>query len=192
MKKLLFMFVLTISSAQVADAADEFYKYYVGASAGQSEFPNFCDGISGAVDCDDSGTGWKVLWGYQATKNFGIEVSFVDFGEFTVTLPPAEFKAESSGFSVVGVGTLHDSEGFGLFGKIGLVRWDLKLNANGVSLPRYDNNRIDLTYGVGVIVKAAEQILIRIEWEQFSDVGNTTLDKIGDVNLLSAGIVLPF
>ena len=138
MKKLLFTFVLTMLSAQVVNAASGFY---TGLSAGQSRFSSdACDGLP--ISCDFSDTGWKIFGGYQATKNFGIEVSFIDFGEFTVTEPGGTATIEFSGFSFVGTGTVPVSERFGLFGKAGLLRWDGVARLSGKSLGEDDGTEL--------------------------------------------------
>jgi len=180
MKKMLFTFVLTMLSAQVVDAASG---SYAGVSAGQSRLSSdACDGLP--ISCDFSDTGWKIFVGYQATKNFGLEVSFIDFGEFTATGPGGTATIEFSGFSFVGTGTVPVSERFGLFGKVGLLGWDSEAHLSGIWLGEDDGT--ELTYGVGATVKVTEHVDIRVEWEQFAD-----LDE-DDMRLLSAGVVLSF
>ena len=194
MKKIVLVFVLTMLSAQVANAANG---YYAGVSAGQSKVSDFCDGVPGGVSCNDSDTGWKVFGGYQATENFGIEVSWVDFGEAILDVTPAGFPltvtGEASGFGVVGTGMLPVSERFGLFGKVGVFRWDLEVRADvfGQSAAVEDDG-IGLTYGFGAKVKVTENVGIRVEWEQFPDVGNNDTTGEDDLSLLSAGVVLSF
>jgi len=203
MKKLLFMFVLTMFSAHAAGAANGFY---TGISAGPSRESTWCDGLSGS--CEDSDTGWKVFGGYQATKNFGIEVSYVDFGQWTasgaLTDAPSRLvtgKAEVSGFGVSWVATLPVSERFGLFGRVGLFRWDSEFRGT-IKIPgtpgddvlpdgylllvEGEDDGVDPTYGLGATVRVTEHVAVRVEWEQFSDVDEE------DVRLLSAGVVLSF
>ena len=194
MKKLLFVsssvfaFVLTIVSTQVAHAASG---YYAGVSGGQSKVPDACDDLPGGFSCDDSDSAWKIFLGYQATKNFGIEASFVDFGKFSVEFPvigifPVTVVAEASGFGVVGTGTVPLSERFGLFGKVGVFFWDVEARAVGISGITFDDDGEDLAFGFGAKVNVTENISLRAEWEQFEEVSEE------DVRLLSAGVVLSF
>ena len=180
------MVVLTMLSAHAADAANGFY---TGVSAGLSEDSGWCDGTSRS--CDDSDTGWKIFGGYQATKNFGIEVSFVDYGKTTVV--PISFRREASGFGVVGTGTLPVSERFGLLGKVGLFHWDAKFWGRfGELLGPLSHYGTDLTYGLGATVKMTEHVGIRVEWEQFENVGDSEFFEGEDLRLLSAGVVFSF
>jgi len=178
----------------------------LGVGAGLAKAPSWCDGLSGS--CDDSDTGWKIFGGYQVTKHFGIEVSYLDFGRLTAsgTLTDAPSlsvtgQGEVSGFGASWVATLPVSERFGLFGRVGLFRWDSKIRGT-VRIPsapgsdvlpdgllllvEVDDDGTDPTYGVGARVKVTEHLDIRVEWEQFSDVDEE------DVRLLSAGAVLSF
>ena len=180
MKKLIVTFALTMFSAQVANAAGG---YYAGISAGPSGISSdVCDGLP--IRCDFSDRGWKIFGGYQATKRFGLEISFVDFGEFTATGPGGTATIEISGFSFVGTGTVPVSERFGLFGKIGLFRWDKeeRISGGGQSAS-IENDGTRLIYGLGAKVKATERVSVRVEWERFSR---------DNLNLLSAGIALSF
>ena len=179
MNKIVFVFVLTMLSAQVANAANG---YYAGMSAGQSRFSSdVCDGLP--IRCDFSDTGLKIFGGYQATESVGIEVSFVDFGEFTATGSGGTATIEVSGFSVVGTGTVPVTERFGLFGKVGLLRWDGEARASGGSLAEDDGT--ELTYGLGAKMKVTERVGVRVEWERFSDNEDA-------LSLLSGGVVLSF
>jgi len=186
MKKLLFTFALTMLSTHVADAASGFY---AGVSAGQSNASGWCDGISRS--CDDSDAGWKILWGYQATENLGVEVSFVNFGESTVA--PISFSREASGFGVVGTGTLPVSERFGLLGKVGLFHWDAEFRGFfGELTGPLEQYGIGLTYGLGATVEVTGRVGIRVEWEQFEDVGDSEFFEGEDLRLLSAGVLFSF
>lgn len=106
---------------------------------------------------------------------------------------PILAKAEANGFSVVGVGSFPISDQISIFGKLGLFRWDLDLSVtDGISTLSVGESGTDITYGVGARYNLTERVGVRVEWEQFSDVGDAGTTGESDLTLLSAGVELSF
>ena len=59
---------------------------YASFAAGQSQHVDTC---SGFPSCDESGTAFKVVGGYNITEVLGLEIGYLDFG-----------KAKASGFGI--------------------------------------------------------------------------------------------
>ncbi len=136
---------------------------YVGFGFGQSD-----DDVLSETD-----NGWKVFGGANLSPNLGLELAFVDLGEFVGGV------LTQSGVSYHLVGYVPVSDSFDLFGKIGLFAW--KVDAFGLS-----NTGTDLTYGFGGEYRMTQQLALRVEWETYQDVDG------GDVDLVSAGLSVRF
>ena len=167
--------------------------FYVGGSLGQSEASGFCSDLrsvfTGVSACDEKDTGFKIFAGYQVNRNFAIEGSYVDYGEFTAraTVPPGVLvtgSADATAFGVAGLGILPVSDRFSLFGKVGLLMTDIgaTVSGGGVTVSESDDET-GLQFGVGVLFNFTNNIGIRAEWERNDE---------AEIDMLSAGIQVRF
>lgn len=213
--------ILAFTAVPGAFAADE-KGWYLGAGYGQSEADidkaeiNRLLTVSGytspSTTADETDTGWKLFGGYQFTRNWGVELAYVDLGKFSTNSRGTSggstdvFRGEGSakGWSVAGIGTAMVSDSFGVFGKLGAFRWDFDMkcsvatNATGTAACIAPANRsasgTDLTYGLGLKYNLTKQTSLRVEWEQFKDVGSkfnatgTSGTSQADISLISIGI----
>lgn len=173
---------------------------------------------SASTTADETDTGWKLFGGYQFTRNWGVEFAYMDSGKVTVNSRATaagatdvyRTEATSKGWSIAGVGTVMVSDTFGVFGKLGAFRWNLDTkcslvtNATGTGTcagttgpsagpANRSASGTDLTYGIGLKYNLTKQASLRVEWEQFKDVGNaSTTGSSGtgqaDASLISIGI----
>src|SRR5713226_3023971 len=78
--------------------------FYLGAGIGQSKFIDQCSSEPGITitSCSDTDTATKLFAGYQITRNWGVEASYVDFGKFTASAivlgTPASLVVKANGF----------------------------------------------------------------------------------------------
>ena len=151
--------------------------FYAGASIGQATI----DACGGIASCDDEDTGWKILGGWEFNSNLAFEAAWVDFGENDGSIDGSKVSAEADGWSLAAKGTLPLNEQFGLFGKFGMISWDVEGGgvASGV-----DDDGSDLLYGLGAEYMFTDQFSIVGEWEWYD------IDE--DVDLFSVGIVFRF
>ncbi len=157
---------------------------YAGASIGQANV-DMCDDVAalGGTACDDKDTGFKIFGGYDFNETFAIEVGYADLGEVSANAGATKITAELNGFYVDAKATIPVNESFGIFGKLGLVRWEAEVNAAGFG--SLDDDGTDLTFGIGAEYAFTKQFSLRGEWERF-DFDDT------DVDLLSIGLVVKF
>lgn len=210
--------ILMFTVAPGAFAADE-KGWYLGAGYGQSKadideaktnssFGSYTGGAS--TTSDETDAGWKLFGGYQLTRNWGVELAYVDFGQASTNTRATttgvgtdvyRYEYDAKGWSIVGVGTAMVGDTFGVFGKIGTFRWDLDQKCSftgggggtGCTAPANRSaSGTDLTYGVGLKYNLTEQTGLRLEWEQFKDVGNASTTGQADVDLISLGIQYTF
>jgi OmpA-OmpF porin, OOP family len=153
--------VALLGASNVASAEG----FYAGGSVGQTDY----DGIS------DNPTGFKIFGGMNFNKNLGVEVTYYDFGE----AKESGVTVEADGIGVTANGYIPLTNDFSLFGKVGLLMWDVDTNV-GVS-----DDGTDLLYGIGVKWDLNKQLALRAEYEVADFDGD-------DGSLLSVGFSFKF
>ncbi len=144
---------------------------YVGISAGQSDMD--------AAGLDED-TSWKVYGGYRFNEWGSAQIGWVDLGELDAA---GGASVEADGFEISAVGRVPVTPNFDVFGKVGAFAWSTDVNGG---LPVADDDDVDAMYGIGAEYKFANNLGVRLEWEQFADVGGA------DVDMISAGVSVDF
>ena len=187
--------LVTLMLSPVTPVSAESYGY-VGLTFGladATDFDDLCNPNVSGGQCDSSGPAWKAFGGYQITDIWGVEVSYVDFGDFDARGATGEnVKAEVSAFTLAGTVAWPVREECSLFLKVGASAWDMDVSTNVVGASGDDGT--DIFYGVGVLLKASDFLRLRVEYEVYSDVGaqfqGMKLDT--DINLLALSAVYTF
>ena len=138
------------------------------------------------------------MGGYQFNKNFGAELGYVNFGNFTSSGKPAgvasTFDAKIKGAEFMGVGAFPITESFSVYGKLGFFNYDVEFSSTvagaGASTGR-DRGTV-LTFGAGLKYDATKTIGARFEWQRYNDVGDAATTLNAPIDLLSLGIVFKF
>ncbi|MEJ2405870.1 MAG: outer membrane beta-barrel protein [Candidatus Thiodiazotropha sp.] len=95
------------------------------SSAAYAQGGYFGFGIGNATysedDFDESNTGFNFYGGFRASENFGVELSYTDFGKQESNYYGYDASVEVTGLSLSAVGFLPVSDNVDLFGKIGLM-----------------------------------------------------------------------
>jgi len=140
------------------------------------------DSAVSSFDTDDAG--YKVFFGFDFIKFFGIEASYRDLGTHKDTSGSNSIDAEIEAFdaSVRGVLPLKIVS---LFVKAGYanISTDGSLNAGSVATS-FDDSDWELFYGAGIDVNFGEHLGVRAEWEQY--------DVDDSLNSLSLGAFFRF
>ena len=195
---------LTLLSGTTAFAAQP-SGWYVGVGAGQTEgkdvgcgggyAPVFADTTCSA---DNKDTGLKVFAGFQLNPNAALEFGWVDLGEATIKGTDSFFGTtnatwKADGLYVAGIGSIPVGSAASFFGKIGLFRWkaDLKIDTD-FGFASDDDSGTDLLFGIGASFNLGSSAALRLEWERFSDVGDSSSVGQSDVDMLSASLLFRF
>mgnify|MGYP001819108995 CR=1 FL=1 len=149
--------------------------YYFGGTIGGAQASSYC---SGATNCEDTDTAWKVFGGYKFTDKLSAEGSYMNLGDVYKNGENSDVSA----FSAHGVGTLPVSEQFDVFAKVGATRWN---SDNTVG----SESGFGASYGVGAKMNINETTKLRAEWERVLDVETSPTDST-DINMLSIGVEL--
>lgn len=165
---------------------------YVGIGAGQSSMKDESSALLG-TSFDDSDTGWKIFGGYSFNPNFAVELAYIDFGEFSGRGGGFTDNWEARGFSFSALGMLPLANQFSLLGKVGLTGWDVDNNfsVGGVPFSASDDGS-DFNYGIGAQYDFTRQVGARLEWERFTNVGDSDSTGESDLDLLSVSVSYKF
>ncbi len=166
--------LLTLSISGTALAQNGFY---AGASIGQATI----DGCSGVNNCDDDDTAWKIFGGWELNPNIAFEAAYADFGEISGSIGGSSVRTEADGWSLSAKGILPLNEKFDVFGKLGMIIWDVD---GGGAASRGDDDGTDLMFGLGAQYMFNDQYGIVGEWEWY--------DIDDDIDLFSIGALIKF
>jgi OOP family OmpA-OmpF porin len=128
---------------------------------------------------DDTDTSLKIFGGAEINPNFAVEFGYINFGEVSAHYPLYDEtdRFEGSALFAAAVGQVNVTEQLRLFGKMGLNFWKVDVSANATYLGSPvsgsgDGTGMSILFGVGVSFKASNQLSIRLEWEQYQNVGD--------------------
>ena len=190
------------SAITAANAADT--GFYVGGGLGASYASKMCDDTPSHVlglpitNCDDKDFAWKLLGGYQFNPIFGVEAFYTNLGTFkanasgTSSLGTGSIEAKSkmSGFGLAATAGWPINQQFSIFGKAGFVHTKAERPvsikgkaADGTLVNISESNDSDgnsFMAGAGVKYSFNENLSARLEWEFFNEVGKDDDKKVGN------------
>lgn len=133
---------------------------------------------------DASDTGYKLFGRYMFNNGFGIEGSYIDFGEPDDVFLGQTARIDAEAWTLYGVGALGLSDSFDLFAKAGVVSWEADSLLDGIPIAADDGE--DLALGIGAEWNSDGAFGLRAEFEWF-DVEDADAVWMGSV-----GFVLRF
>ena len=110
--------------------------FYIGASAGGATLESDPQdiGIPGLpLSLDEDDSAFKVFGGYEfdlPVIDIGVELGYHDFGEPDLQTVIGEILLDNTGISAFGIAAV-DVGPIDLFGKLGLLAWDVEAEALG-------------------------------------------------------------
>ena len=150
---------------------------YVGISAGQAT-------LKRQSNPDENAFGYKIFGGLHATGPFAVEVSHVNLGEYFSDTVNAR---EITGNALHLTGKLPFTSRLAALAKVGLFSWDVEYNDSNTS-----TTGTDTTYGFALTYVLLTGQTVRVEWENYSDVGKVNTTSGNDMTLATIGISLSF
>jgi OOP family OmpA-OmpF porin len=180
--------LVTVSAPALSQDAG----WFIGAGGGGTKFENGCSTFTGPGTCDDNGIFWKVFGGYQFASFFGFEVGYADFGKSEQTATGVGSSTiEANGAEAVLVLTVPFTQGFGIYGKYGIYRWNVEKVVTGPNAISVDTSGTDITYGFGMKYDLTKNLALRAEWQRYQNMGDAFTGDF-DVDAGLFGIVFKF
>jgi opacity protein-like surface antigen len=194
------LFIVSLSTALPAAAAErdgessERVRLYLGGSTGLSKMKNGNSVFTGAQTQDTNDIGYKAFLGLEFVPHGAMEISVIDFGEFSALdsgfplyAPTYETQGVNIGF--VGGGDLNSFISAHI--KLGLFAWRVKVggtNTAGVPLS-LEETGVDFSWGLGTQFNMGRFVALRLEYEQFGGVGEQATTGQTDLQLISASLL---
>ena len=198
-----FLFLSAVGGAGSVAAVEN--DYYLGVGAGRATLDTGAASRDAKADLTSAGmtspkvtfdqqsTGYKVLGGYQAHKNFAVELYYADLGTYDFTFSKTSPDGTGSGstkVSAVGadlVGIVPVTQSLSALGRLGAYRRDSKGNfaSAGSSSTLTSRLSTNVKYGVGLEWEAITAVGLRFEYEYYDDPGQS-------IGILSLGLVSHF
>jgi OOP family OmpA-OmpF porin len=146
--------------------------------------------------------GYSLNLGYQFNPYFAVEGNYADLGKYkfdsSVSAPSADtvsgdYKVRGMGFSAVGILPL--DEGWALFGKAGVMRSKVTLDASStgiVATSGGSHTGTGATYGTGVSYDFTKEIVGKAEWNRYQNVGDGATTGKSAIDLYTVGVGFKF
>lgn len=208
-----FLIPVSLASASAHAQSQAYFGLGAGGSDGKFRTDDFSLGLPQVAEsADQTSVGWKALAGFRFHEHFAAEVSYADLGKFkyhyndTAANGAARIDYKVSGLALSGSAIWPLADGCSLFAKAGGFRSAAKaslasasgslatvLASAGVAPGTSSKaSRTTLLYGVGAQYDSPHQVGVRLEYENYGEVGDG--DNSGHVtaSLISASVILRF
>ena len=161
-------------------------------------------GLTSSSSADANKNAWKFDVGYQFHPNFALELGYVDLGKAqwnsTITAPNAdtlngEIHTRGTTFDLVALAPL--GQGFSVYGKAGVIRAAVDFSGGssgggGTSVAGGSNKSTRATYGLGMGYDFMPQLGTKLEWNRYETPGDANTTGKGNLDLVTAALVLKF
>ena len=161
----------TYSAADVKDTG------YIGLGIGSVDYD--AESISSFNDS----TGFELILGKEISRNLSLELSYIDFGEADDGIAPV-WRLDGKSITAGALLRAKVGRAADVFVKLGMHSWDIELTEDGSGVIGKDDG-IDIFYGLGVTVKATNNIGIGARYNVYDFDGD-------DVTMLSINAQLSF
>ena len=171
---------------------------YLGASLGQVEHKQGCEGVT--FSCDQKDTSWRIFGGYEVNRHIAVELGYANLGETSasgiVSGVNINANIEVTAWDLTAVGSIPVMDRLSLYGRAGLYLAETEASATG-SVPGFSTSvnekesNTGFTFGFGVKFDILRSLAVRGEWRRYVEVGG---DDVGesDVDVLSVGLLYRF
>lgn len=173
--------------------------FYLGGAVGQSKARDACDprGLGFSGGCDDKDTTWKIFGGYNFNRTFGVELGYVDFGEFNATgsagVLPATASVEAQAVELLAIGSLPITQQLYAYLKGGVFRWDADSRVTiGSASATSSDDGTDWTVGLGLRYDFTRSLGARLQYQRYNNVGNPGTTGNSDIDQWTIGVMFRF
>ncbi|MDD4912669.1 MAG: outer membrane beta-barrel protein [Sideroxydans sp.] len=207
---LVFVFFSFTLSAHAANRTTSKYSSYISVNAGLSNSVGTCaSSYSTNATCSEKDKVYRLGYGYHFTPNWGLEISYGDFGQArewgTLAATPSGVPGSGPipyvrtwgaiGWEIAGSGTLHISDALSLTGKLGVLNSNAGTEISVITstnekwhavVHEYNNS---VSSGLGLRYDFNQDFALRLQHESFGKLGTSSKIK---VSTTWAGLLLKF
>ncbi|HET9680368.1 MAG TPA: outer membrane beta-barrel protein [Gammaproteobacteria bacterium] len=153
---------------------------YVGGGIGYYRLESN-DFLTSDEDFKDNRTAYKVYAGGTFGEIFGMELSYIDFGD----AEDSGFTVAVDGYTIAATAGSPASGNFRFYGKIGQLFWESEFGSDDSVIEGGDFDGNDTFYGVGMRYAMTQGIGMRVEYETYN------LDQL-DIDMPSVSLHVAF
>lgn len=152
--------VLAALLAGSAAHADQQAHAYVNVAAGMSRLSIDC---AGTTSCDNTGSGGKLVGGYNFGNGFSLEGGYVSFGKASATVPPIAATLKPTALTLGGVFALPFNDAWGANFRLGAARIKTKGNfALGTANATESQTKTKPYAGIGLTYAYTQSIKLEL------------------------------
>ena len=162
--------------------------FYAGVGLGQSTSTDFCNQAGTGSDCKDQDTTWRVIGGYQISRNFAVEAGYQNLGD---NADPTTFMtAKAQVMELVGIAAYPITRDFSVFGKAGAYRG--RMRGANLGTASFNVSNTDLTMGLGVQWHLIDALSLRGEYQRYPRMGGGNAGPSTDYDVWSVSAIFRF
>ena len=160
--------------------------FYAGVGLGQSTSSDFCNQLG--PTCKDKDQTWRVLGGYQISRNFAVEAGYQNLGD---NADPTTFMtAKAQVMELVGIAAYPITRDFSVFGKAGAYRG--RMRGANLGTASFNVSNTDLTMGLGVQWHLIDALSLRGEYQRYPRMGGGSAGPSTDYDVWSVSAIFRF
>jgi len=180
--------VLAIAALTSFAASSAFAQnYYVGGSVGSSHANIDC---TGATNCSNNSTGYKIFGGYKFTPNLAGELTYFDLGKVHATVAPDTLNIKTTGFGIGVAGFVDFAPQWKGVGRLGIAQNSTKVELTGGPVTGSDTDNNTQAYlGLGVSYEIQKNLTLDGTLD-FTRLKYST--ESANVRVLSVGLTYAF
>jgi OmpA-OmpF porin, OOP family len=171
----------------------------LGMSGGDIDGALANQGVAGSSSIDKSDTSYGINGGFRFNRNFAVEAAWERLGDFSYNsntgTDTIDGKFKASALSLAGVGILPLAPSWSLYGKAGLARTTVDLDANSetgaTAVSNQSHDRIGGLIGAGVTYDFNGGVFTKLGWDHYAKVGDDSTGETS-INTYSLGVGIRF
>jgi OOP family OmpA-OmpF porin len=193
-----------LASAQSSDKAGwyagiDLGRSSLGVSGGDIDGALANQGIGGSASVDRSDTGFGINGGYRLNRNFAVEAAWERLGDFSYSSSTGsdtiDGKFKANALSLAGLGIYPLTPNWSVYGKAGLARTSVDLEASSATgataVSNQSHSGVGLLVGAGVTYDLSGGLFTKLGWDHYAGVGDASTGQ-GAIDMYSLGVGMRF
>ena len=207
-KKAIAALVLTLSSGLAAAQSADKAGWYAGLDLGRSRLGmSGADidgalanqGVGGSSSVDRSDTGFGINGGYRFNRNFAVEAGWARLGDFSYSSNPGsdtiDGKFKANALSLAGLGIYPLTPNWSVYGKAGLARTSVDLEASSetgaTAVSNQSHAGVGWLLGAGLTYDFSGGLFTKLGWDHYASVGDAATGQSA-IDMYSLGVGMRF